>query len=83
VRFQVLIRDRLGALAEIARILSAEGINIQSLISWPIDEHPGVFQLVMRVAARDLDAAVKSLEAGGFAVLTRHVKDLTPYIPKA
>lgn len=83
VRFQVLIRDRLGALAEIARILSTEGINIQSLISWPIDEHPGVFQLVMRVAARDLDPAVKSLEAGGFAVLTRHVKDLTPYLPKS
>lgn len=80
VRFQVIIKDRLGALAEISRILAEEKINIQSLISWPVTEYPGVYQLVMRVAAGDLDAAVKSLEADGFTVLTRHVKDLSAYV---
>ncbi|MBN1842289.1 MAG: CBS domain-containing protein [Deltaproteobacteria bacterium] len=81
-RFTVLIEDRIGIVAEVSRILKEKQINIRSLVTWPAREFPGVYQLVMRVAAADKEKAVSALTDSGFRVLTTYVRDLTPYLPK-
>lgn len=82
-RLMVLVEDRIGSLAEITSILKEHLINIQSLFIWPAKDFKGIFHLVLRVAAADGDKAISALEAGGFKVMTRYVKDLTPYLPRA
>jgi len=82
-RFTVLVEDRIGILAEVSKLLEEQKINIQSLVTWPEKKHPGVYQLVMRVAAQDGEKAVSVLSDGGFKVLTEYVQDLIPYLPKA
>ena len=42
---------------------------------------PGVYQLVLRVDANDVEKAIDELIDGGFKVLTGYVQDLTPYLP--
>lgn len=81
-RFAVLVEDRIGIVAEVSRILKEKNINIRSLVSWPEKEHPGVYQLVMRVGLEDKDKAISALTEGGFKVLSEYVYDLTPYLPK-
>jgi acetoin utilization protein AcuB len=81
-RFTVLVGDRVGTLAEVSRILRDSRVNIRSLITWPEKAHPGVYHLVMRVAADEGKKAVESLTRAGFKVLTEYVQDLTPYLPK-
>jgi len=82
-RFAVLVKDRIGTVAEVSQILEQKGINIRSLVTWPERKHPGIYQLVMRVAAADQDAAVSALQNAGFAVLSEYVEDLTGYLPKS
>ena len=80
-RFSVLVEDRIGILAEVARLLKEHQINIRSLFTWPEKKHPGVYQFVLRVAAKDGERAISILKDGGFKVLTEYVQDLTPYLP--
>ena len=82
-RFAVLVKDRIGTVAEVSQILEQKGINIRSLVTWPERKHPGIYQLVMRVAASDQDTAVSALQDAGFAVLSEYVEDLTGYLPKS
>jgi len=82
-RFAVLVKDRIGTVAEVSQILEQKGINIRSLVTWPERKHPGIYQLVMRVAAADQNAAVSALQNAGFAVLSEYVEDLTGYLPKS
>lgn len=82
-RFIVLVEDRVGVIAEVSRILKDQGISILSLVTWPEKDYPGIYQLVMRVAAKDKDNAVSALRDQGFKVLTEYVRDLTPYLPDA
>ena len=82
-RFVVLVKDRIGTVAEVSKILEQKGINIRSLVTWPERKHPGVYQLVMRVAAADKVSAVSALKDAGFAVLSEYVEDLSPYLPKS
>jgi len=79
-RFIVLVKDRIGSIAEVARILKEQGINILSLVSWPEKSHPDVYQLVMRVPAEDDEKAISSLIKNGFPVITEYVKDHGPFI---
>ena len=81
-RFTVLVEDRIGIVAEVSRILKEAQINIRSLVSWPENEYPGVYHLVMRVKLEDKDRAIKVLSDAGFKVLSEYVQDLTPYLPK-
>ena len=69
-RFTVLVEDRIGIVAEVSRLLKEQQINISSLVTWPEKQHPGVYHLVMRVAAQDGEKAVSTLKDGGFNVLT-------------
>jgi len=81
-RFSVLVEDRIGVVAEVSRLLQEHQINIRSLVTWPEKKHPGIYQLFMRVAAKDGEKAVSVLNEGGFNVLAEYVQDLTPYLPK-
>ena len=81
VRLSVFVRDSIGKLADVAESLRDASVNIQSLISFPEHEHPGVFQLVIRVAGKDGEAAIKALTAKGFKVKSKYEKDLSQFIP--
>jgi acetoin utilization protein AcuB len=80
-RFTVLVQDRVGVMAEVCQLLKDRQINIRSLITLPERRHPGFYQLVLRVPARDGQKAVEALQNAGFKVLTGYVQDLTPYLP--
>jgi acetoin utilization protein AcuB len=81
-RFTVLVEDRIGVVAEVSKLLKEQQVNIRSLITWPEKNHPGVYQLVMRVGVEDREKAISVLSDGGFKVLTEYVQDLTPFLPK-
>jgi acetoin utilization protein AcuB len=80
-RFIVLVKDRIGIVAEVSKLLKEQQISIKSLVTWPEKNFPGIYQLIMRVAAEDGDKAISVLTGGGFKVLTEYIKDLTPYLP--
>lgn len=80
-RFSVLVKDRVGVMAEVTEILKDHGVNIRSLFTWPEKEYPGAYQLVMRVDAKDGEKAIDSLTDHGYKVLTKYEKDLSPYLP--
>ncbi|MBN1625822.1 MAG: CBS domain-containing protein [Deltaproteobacteria bacterium] len=82
-RFSVLVKDRVGVMAEITKILKDHEINIRSLFTWPEREYAGVYQLVMRVNARDGEKAINTLTDHGYKVLTEYIKDLSPFLPGA
>lgn len=83
VRLGVFVDDSIGSLAKVTNILSQEQINIQSLFCWPTKDYPGITHLVFRIAGDEGAKAVLALEKGGFKVLTKYEKDLTPYLPKS
>jgi len=80
-RFTVLVEDRIGVVAEVSLILKDEQINIRSLVTWPEKQRPGIYHLVMRVAAAHGEKAVFALTQAGFKVLRKYVDDLGPYLP--
>ena len=80
-RFTVLVEDRIGIVAEVARILKEQQVNIRSLVTWPQKGRPGVYHLVMRVAAAHGEKAISALTKAGYKVLTDYVEDLSPYLP--
>lgn len=82
VRLGVFVKDSIGVLAEVSAIMRDEKINIQSLLSWPEKKHPGVTQLVMRVAAQDGVKAINALKEKGFKVKSGYAKDITPFLPE-
>ena len=81
-RFTVLVRDRIGTIAEVSRILKEKQINIRSIFTWPQKGHPGIFQLVMRVPVSDGEKAVSALRESGFKVLTEYADDVTSFLPE-
>lgn len=81
VRICVLVDDRIGAIAEVSALLRDLGVNIQSLVTWPVRRYPGIHQLVLRLPGDDGPKAVAALNRKHFKVLTRYVKDLSPYLP--
>lgn len=82
MRLGVFVKDTIGKLADVSAILRDEKINIQSLLCWPEKNHPGVTQLLMRVASRDGNKAINALNDKGFKVKSTYAKDITPYLPE-
>ena len=80
-RLTVLVKDRIGVISDISQTLRNQGINIRSLFTWPENDHPGVYYLVIRVPADSGEKAAASLTDSGFKVLSHYVKDLGPYLP--
>jgi acetoin utilization protein AcuB len=81
-RFTILAKDRIGFVAEVARLLNEADISIRSIMAWPEKAHPGTYQIVMRVGADVGERAVQVLRDSGFKVFTEHTEDLTPYLPQ-
>lgn len=79
-RIIVLVRNRLGRIADITSRLRDEKINIASLITWPERGLEGVYQLVLRVHGKDKARAVAALEAMKLKVITGYVEDHSAYI---
>lgn len=80
-RISLLVRDRIGVLAEVAGHMQRSEINIRSVMIVPLPSHEGVWQLILRVAMPAAAKAADVLQEGGFKVVTRYVEDLTPYLP--
>jgi acetoin utilization protein AcuB len=80
-RFIVLVKDRIGVVAEVSRLLKDQEISIQSLVTWPVKNFPKIYQLIMRVAAEDKEKAISVLTDAGFKILTEYIKDLTTHLP--
>lgn len=80
-RFVVLVRDRIGVLAEVCGLLQQKNISISSMVTLPMHQYPGIYELVMRVSASDRDLAIDSLSRAGYKVLTEYKKDLIPFLP--
>ena len=80
-RLSVFVNDTIGRLSEVANALEVSSVNIQSLFCWPEKEYPGITQVLLRVAKKDEEPAVKSLEALGFKVKTQYEKNITQFLP--
>ncbi len=81
IRLGVMVKDSIGALAEVSEILRKEEINIQSLFSWPEKEHDGVYQLVMRIPENEGQKAIDALNRNGYKVILKYEEDITPFLP--
>lgn len=81
LRLGVFVKDSIGKLAEVADTLKQNDVNIQSLFCWPEKDHPGITQLVLRIASVDGDKAIASLEGNGFNVLAKYEKEIDSYLP--
>jgi acetoin utilization protein AcuB len=82
-RLTVLVKDRIGVISDISQTLRDQGINIRSLFTWPENDHPGVYYLVVRVPADVGEKAAASLSKSGFKVLSHYEKDLGPFLPES
>jgi acetoin utilization protein AcuB len=80
-RLVVLVKDRIGVLADVCGLLKQEHIGISSMVTLPLRQYPGSYQLVMRVSALDRDRAVGCLTEAGYKVITEYKKDLGPFLP--
>ncbi len=80
-RFTVLVKDRVGVIAEISQLLQEQQINIRSLITLPLEDHKGVYHLVLRVSAKDGEKAISAIRDKGFKVFTGYVEDIEGYLP--
>ncbi len=80
-RLTILVKDKVGVLGEITSILANHGINIRSIMSHPLPNYEGVWQLLLRFRQNVIEKAKEVLEENGFRVLTEYTDDLTPYLP--
>jgi acetoin utilization protein AcuB len=80
-RLSLLVRDRVGMLAEIGKCMQQADINIASVMTVPLVGHEHVWQFILRVKQADVEQAFKALTQAGFKPVTEYVEDLTPYLP--
>ncbi|MBZ4659079.1 MAG: hypothetical protein JG766_1002 [Desulfacinum sp.] len=80
-RISMIVKDRIGILAEVGRTMQEAGINIRSVITFPLRGYADLWQLIMRVNMNVHEKAVQALEAKGFKVITHYVEDITPFLP--
>jgi acetoin utilization protein AcuB len=71
-RMEIEADDRPGALAEIASIVKAHGVNITSVLTAPQQQVSKV-RMVMRLNTTSPDPLVTEIEKAGFTVLTTMV----------
>jgi acetoin utilization protein AcuB len=80
-RIAVLVRDRIGVLADVCGLLARGNINIRSMVTLPLHQYPGISELVMRLNPADRASAVEHLTQAGYKVITEYKKDLGPFLP--
>jgi acetoin utilization protein AcuB len=64
-RFLVLVKERIGVIADVCGILKDANISIVSMITLPLHQYPDIHELVMRVSSSERDAAVDRLTQAG------------------
>lgn len=82
LRLIVLIKSKPGIMGDLTGLLGKADINIQSLVTWPDNSHPDIFQVVIRVDAEAGEKAVTTLKEAGYSVLTHYVNDYSDLLPK-
>jgi acetoin utilization protein AcuB len=80
-RLSLLVRDRIGVLAEAAGLMQRLEISIRSVMIVPLPNYPDIWQLILRVRADVASKAATALKEAGFKVVTEYIEDLTPYLP--
>ena len=81
-RFSILVRDRIGIVAEVGRRMQEAEISIRSIIIIPLRGHEGVWQFMVRVNMEDFEKGIETLRASGFKIVTEYVEDLTAFLPE-
>ncbi len=79
-RLSILVKDRIGVLADVGKLMAGNSINIRSMITVPLKNHEGVWQLMLRFNEESFAGAGKLLESEGYTVIAEYVEDLTPYL---
>jgi acetoin utilization protein AcuB len=80
-RIVVLVKDRIGALADVCGLLQQKNINIRSMVTLPLHQYRGLYELVMRLSPTDRVMALEHLTQAGYKVITEYKKDLAPFLP--
>ncbi len=80
-RLSLLVRDRIGVLAEAAGLMQRLEISIRSVMIVPLPKHQDIWQLILRVPQEFASRATTELKAAGFKVVTEYVEDITSYLP--
>jgi len=80
VRLIVLVKNEAGVIGGLTSVLGYNGINIQSLVTWPEKGHEGYCQIILRIEAEEAKKAVQILTDAGYQVMTEYVKDHTPFL---
>ncbi len=79
-RLSILVKNRIGVLAEVGKAMADAQINIRSVIIVPLRGHEDVWQLMLRFNEHVFPKAVQTLEGIGYKVITEYVEDVTPYL---
>jgi acetoin utilization protein AcuB len=80
-RLSLLVRDRIGVLADAGKYMQQAQINIRSVVIVPLKGYEGVWQLILRVNTSVAEKAAEILREAGFKVVTEYVEDLVPFLP--
>ena len=80
-RIMVLVKDRIGVLADVCGLLKQKNINIRSMVTLPLHQYPGFYELVMRLNPTDRAKAAEDLTQAGYKVIIEYTRDLGPYLP--
>jgi acetoin utilization protein AcuB len=72
MRLVVYMGNRIGAMAEVTAVMRDNGINIQSLFTWPDKDKRDLVHVVIRVSKNDGEMAKDSLVNAGYEVITSY-----------
>lgn len=81
-RLSLLVRDRMGVLAQVGRLMQQADINIRSILTVPLIGHQGIWQILLRINSRVYEKAIQTLQEDGFKVISEYVEDVSPFMPK-
>lgn len=81
-RISLLVKDRIGILAEVGKLLADAQINIRSVVFVPLRGQADVWQVILRFGMQSYEKAVQILKHAGYNVVTEYVDDLTPYMAR-
>jgi acetoin utilization protein AcuB len=81
-RMSLIVRDRIGTLADVGELMRKADVNIRSIIIVPLRGQTEIWQLILRVNMERYEDALSVLRGAGFKVVTQYIEDLTPYLPE-
>ena len=79
-RLSLLVKDRVGVLADVGKYMAQAGINIRSVLFVPLPSHQDYWQLILRFQLSNFQKATEVLKEAGFKVLVDYEEDPSPYL---